>query len=681
MCKRRHGLLVAITIATVFITHHGRSFGHTGFKGSRRRPDCHVEYSYFSTETYVEKCLKSWFGRDKETKANRYQPPHSSGGTVMQANSLRLYPASLGDLFQGREQELAKLHEWLMSGGHLIEVNGQAGIGKTQLVSEALHRIPGNTSIWWVDAQSKSSVASGMKDLAVKFGIVPPNMPNKEALDKATTWLREHARWILVLDNFEEDAISWSWIQDLHKNGSIVVTTRAAFAIPPSSRPPNEPIELTGLNRSDSVKLLRKQSRLRMCDENASSLAKKLGDSPLMLVTAATILRQSRGSTGFADLASNPDPVLSASQLPSLWQKYKEILSERAVKIMECMSLLHPSGVSQLLLKRFGGLPPELWSRSLIRDVVGNGNGPFQVHRELHRTVYQDMQQHPGSLEDIVSRLLHVLTDDLPSGWFDLDYNFSEEVGKHLEHLLSKVPRNVSWTLKREVCRAKIIWALYQLYFLGSNAGKDILKAESSQWPSDSFERAACLNALAMVLKNGHESTGLVNETLRILEERNDETDWDSHGLRVRAVGWRYVWNRGTPMSREDVDLLRRSAEDPSRSSRCRFTEQAWYYHYASDGDDACGKYIEQAMTIVSAGNNTTLAVWGKACLLNIKAESALKAGKLEEGPCNCCRSPSATITFVARSPWKYSVTVQCDCCLQGHDRDQGCNQNMPPNV
>ena len=229
--KNRHALLTAYGVAALLIQHS--HLFHRNF--------------FLSFEVY---------------ERIRRLPADSSFPDFRLRRVLRSSPAPLGDPFHGREQELAKLDAWLRQGGHLIEVNGQAGIGKTQLVIQALDKMPQEMSIWWVNAESDSTVASDMKHLAVRLGIAKNNTPTSVAFDKAKGRLARTSNWTLVLDNFEENQTQLSWIDELHQNGNIVVTTRAAFAIGPSSRPPNEPIELSGLNRSDSVELLKKQSRL-----------------------------------------------------------------------------------------------------------------------------------------------------------------------------------------------------------------------------------------------------------------------------------------------------------------------------------------------------------------------------------------------------------------------------------
>ena len=368
--------------------------------------------------------------------------------------------------------------------------------------------------------------------------------------------------------------------------------------------------------------------------------------------------------------------MIDASPLPMLWRQHKDFLSKPAVKLMRCMSLLGHAGASRGLLKRLerdSGTLEELRSRSLNHDVTGSGNGPFQLHREMQHTVYEDMRHDTEAFGCVISHLLEVLTGDLNSGWFDLDYSFSEDVDNHLEHFLPKIPADMS-ILQREVCRAKIIYALYQFYFRGNSKGRGLLESELDKWSRDSFERAACKNALATVLKSGEQSIKLVNETLRILHQRqiNNATDEHDRGLRIRAVGWRYICNRAAPMSGSDVELLEKSSDDETLSNRSRFTAcSALAWHYARiQSPDKSNQAIDKAICIInnqSAEGSAALSVWGKTVLLNLKADSALKAGDLKTG----FREADASLQLLEATfgpeyfRCAFPIEICCECAMR----------------
>ena len=78
--------------------------------------------------------------------------------------------------FVGREGALTHLHS-CVSGSHgtkdspsIVVINGNGGVGKTQLAREYVYRYESSyDSVWWIDAQSLQSTQTGFFQMAQRL--------------------------------------------------------------------------------------------------------------------------------------------------------------------------------------------------------------------------------------------------------------------------------------------------------------------------------------------------------------------------------------------------------------------------------------------------------------------------------------------------------------------------------
>jgi transcriptional regulator with XRE-family HTH domain len=107
--------------------------------------------------------------------------------------------------FVGRAGELAELERRLRQGGR-VAVYGLGGVGKTQLAARYLHRRQARypDGAFWLRADEESALVGDLAGLAWHLGLPERDLPQQERqLAAVLSWLHEHRRWLLVLDNVE----------------------------------------------------------------------------------------------------------------------------------------------------------------------------------------------------------------------------------------------------------------------------------------------------------------------------------------------------------------------------------------------------------------------------------------------------------------------------------------------
>ncbi|MGI5170517.1 FxSxx-COOH system tetratricopeptide repeat protein [Spirillospora sp. CA-253888] len=155
-----------------------------------------------------------------------------------EAERLPVYlPPHAGELFVGREEELARLDAVFAAGGTAVvhqrvgALHGLGGIGKSTLAARwaATRRRPGQ-ALWWITADTPANLHQGLADLAVTADPALTGRPIKELVAAALGWLNAHAGWLLVLDNATAPADLEPVLARLDgaAGGRVLITSRRA---------------------------------------------------------------------------------------------------------------------------------------------------------------------------------------------------------------------------------------------------------------------------------------------------------------------------------------------------------------------------------------------------------------------------------------------------------------------
>lgn len=143
----------------------------------------------------------------------------------------------MGDgLFIGREAELKQMEAILLPNSHsltrkVLILGGMGGIGKTQLAIAYAKQHHTYSSIFWLNATSKSALTTSLRRLASQ--ILP--VETVDQLDDDQLWIQislwlsklENARWLLIFDNYDDpNQYRIEQYYPYVAHGSIIITTR-----------------------------------------------------------------------------------------------------------------------------------------------------------------------------------------------------------------------------------------------------------------------------------------------------------------------------------------------------------------------------------------------------------------------------------------------------------------------
>ena len=413
------------------------------------------------------------------------------------------------DGFTGRERDLRELREQLRSYDSAvvrpITLHGTAGVGKTQVALEYVHRFKNDYDlVWWIDCGESAAVDIRVADLAPRmremFGIGLPAGPTVEEMAARVLNVLSQGsvvpRWLLVYDNAEDIDTIRHYLPSA--GGHVLITSQNAGWAEHGSR--FIPIEL--FKREESIAhLLRVAPSLK--HDEASEVAEALGDLPLAVATAAAYLssgypvsdylsaleREAASALSVSQLADYPRGVLAA------WEPSMQHLRERspaAARLMELFSVMSAEISLEIIydpatVARFVSYDPALSEPMVMGRVVQemaklslikldiNAN-QIHVHRIVQAVIRSRMK--PEELDAARAEVQQILVAARPSREVD-DPSTWSRYGQLWPHLASAEVVSSDDNAVRQLIidRVRYIWVLSDF-----ERGRNEAIAAESRW-------------------------------------------------------------------------------------------------------------------------------------------------------------------------------------------------------
>lgn len=209
-------------------------------------------------------------------------------------------PHSQNPYFTGRAEKLDLIYQNFQSGDvvSLIQsINGLGGVGKTSIALEYSYRhCHEYETIWWINAESRQTTFSSLRDFARVKGIITDDADEKDTLEAMKYWFANNDRWIFIYDNADSRDFNL-WLENFlprTRNGHVLITTRSSFF------PKSESVDIAVFNLIEAVSFLKKRTRKSgegFSDDLAKKLSERLNCLPLALEQAAAYIVETPGVT------------------------------------------------------------------------------------------------------------------------------------------------------------------------------------------------------------------------------------------------------------------------------------------------------------------------------------------------------------------------------------------------
>jgi tetratricopeptide (TPR) repeat protein len=271
--------------------------------------------------------------------------------------------SSLGPLLKGRDEELRKLQEGQATAITQAQtIYGLGGIGKTRLAVEHAWR-SGNLydTAFFVVAESPEALGSSLANLARPDLLNLPEYKaaaQEESVAAVLRWLREHNRWLLILDNVDTKEAEQAVVKIVPSlsTGRVLITSRLKDWPATIRRQQIETLSLVEAQRFILERTAEDRNQSEKDQDQALRLAEELGGLPLALEQAAAYIAQRQMSLSeyLEEWEKERERVLnwydgSVMQYPApvavTWQKSFQQLSPTAATILRLTAYLAPDPI------------------------------------------------------------------------------------------------------------------------------------------------------------------------------------------------------------------------------------------------------------------------------------------------------------------------------------------------
>ncbi|KAJ5974633.1 hypothetical protein N7481_011843 [Penicillium waksmanii] len=369
-----------------------------------------------------------------------YLPPDQQKAPPQPCSTV---PFQKDTMFVGREAVIRAIKEKQTATGQRHErvaLVGLAGVGKTQTAIEYSYHVRESTPdtwVFWIHASSAARLEQGYQQIAAVAKIPGRDNPNMNLLQLVYQWLCDpgNGRWLMVLDNVDDDGVFFSGNEYNDRgprilflpqavHGSILTTSRNELAARNLIGKDGHVIEIQPMNEEESLTLLRARipaSQSGGSGEDEKALVQVLEYIPLAITQAGSYIanRSPRVSVSrylqlFRESDSNQTHLLQHEDAKDLrrdpsirhaiittWQlSFEQIHRERpaATDLLALISMFDRQGIPESLVRadddelQFEDALAPLISYSLVR--IETETASFDMHRLVQLSVRKWLEIH-----------------------------------------------------------------------------------------------------------------------------------------------------------------------------------------------------------------------------------------------------------------------------------------------
>jgi tetratricopeptide (TPR) repeat protein len=299
---------------------------------------------------------------------------------VAAARGLHNLPAPSSTVFVDRMDDLAELDAVINQepAASAPVVHGLGGTGKSTLALQYAHRTRDRYNpVWWISADSPTSVTNGLAELAARLNPYE-NLAAKTSAEAATwaiSWLQSHSGWLIVFDDADSPRSLESVLGTL-SGGRHLITSRRATGWHRVGRP----LPLAVLPRDAARDMLMQIVNPGDDSDQAlfENLAAELGCLPLALEQAAAYIEHTQITrAAYLDrLRRYPARMFVASGLSDAGESGRQRTIARVWQLsLEAIESEHP--LAGEILRTLAWFSPD----PIPRDLV------YRIHEEDPLTV------------------------------------------------------------------------------------------------------------------------------------------------------------------------------------------------------------------------------------------------------------------------------------------------------
>ncbi|HJT54923.1 MAG TPA: NB-ARC domain-containing protein [Ktedonobacteraceae bacterium] len=177
-------------------------------------------------------------------------------------------PYRRNTFFTGRESVLEHLHTVLKGSktamlSQAVVLSGPGGAGKTQTAVEYAYRYHDHyEAVLWMQAESNTMLLSSFMNLAKLLDLPQKNEQDQNRIVAAVkSWLKEHANWLLLLDNAEDLEIVSDFLPTVY-TGHVLLTARTQ-----STGTMGQRVEIEMMDSEEGTLLLLRRAKYILTDE------------------------------------------------------------------------------------------------------------------------------------------------------------------------------------------------------------------------------------------------------------------------------------------------------------------------------------------------------------------------------------------------------------------------------